>query len=490
MQTSERHVHAQSRWGHRSILSALLLAQIVGVMEISMTYAAVPSFYHLFGRSNHMVWLFTGFLLVAGVSASFLGSLGDAIGRRRVLIVVLILAGLGSVLGLFAAGLDAIIAGRMFQGVSIAITPLCAGLIREHMPEATVPRSVGLLVIAAHSISGVFFLLGGAVVDHLGWRWVFGLTALMTVVALFAVQVVLPVASRIGSSRTVGSLDWLGAFLFGASIAALLLTLSLSTSHGYLAPEVLLSGTIGLGLLALWIPHTLRHAGPLIDIRLLRSRQVAITLAIFTFLCMGTQQYPMIVLVLLQQPLATGAGFGLSATYAGATQIPAALAGVAAGMISGILAGRLGGRPVLLAGAVILGAGWTMFFFGQANLPLFFIGMLLVYAGVATVFTGTGVLLIQGVPQSRTSEVMGLSEVVRTIGNAFGAQFVTLVFVGRMVKDTGGGAFPDAHAYSIAIGAIALTCVVAVIAMILTPFQKELSMDGRPPDIGKSFSDA
>ena len=80
-------------------------------------------------------WIVTAFLLVAAASASLCSRLGDMFGRRRMLLGVLVVAGVGSLVSALATGVVGVILGRAIQGVSGAVLPLCFGLVRENLPR-------------------------------------------------------------------------------------------------------------------------------------------------------------------------------------------------------------------------------------------------------------------------------------------------------------------------------------------------------------------
>ena len=165
----------RSRW--LAILVVLVIAEITSAFEVGMMYGALATLMREFRDPVGTGWLITAFLLVGAVSAALCSRLGDLYGRKRLVLLMLACAATGSLIAAFATTLPWLIAGRAVQGFSAALLPLCIGLVREHLPAARVPVSIGWLAAMASFSAGFGILLGGWVVDHIGWRWIFWFSA-------------------------------------------------------------------------------------------------------------------------------------------------------------------------------------------------------------------------------------------------------------------------------------------------------------------------
>ena len=155
------------------ILLILVIAEITSAFEGSMVYAALPAMMRHYGDPAAVGWVVTGYLLVATATAAIGSRLGDLFGRSRLLGIALLLAMLGSVISAFADQLSIVVLGRVIQGASAAILPLCFGLVREHLPASHVPFGIGVLAATASVAAGAGMLLSGVIVDQLGWQWIF-----------------------------------------------------------------------------------------------------------------------------------------------------------------------------------------------------------------------------------------------------------------------------------------------------------------------------
>ena len=129
-------------------------------------------------------WILTAYLLSASVLTPILGRLGDMVGKRRILIIVLALLLVGAVLAALAPNLGVLIAARVIQGSAGAILPLSIGIVRDELPHSRVPATIGLLSAIFGIGAGVGIVAAGPIVQHLNWHWLFWLPAILIVVAL------------------------------------------------------------------------------------------------------------------------------------------------------------------------------------------------------------------------------------------------------------------------------------------------------------------
>jgi MFS family permease len=456
----------QSRRGF-ALLAALVLAEVVSATEATMIYGAMRVLTREFGDPIAVGWSITAFLLVAAGSAAVGSRLGDQYGRRRLLVICLALAGLGSVMSALSSGAAGVIAGRAVQGMAGAILPLCFGLVRQHLPADRVPFGVGVVAAAAFVSGGLGFVAGGLIVDHLHWSWIFIVGAATAAVAIPAVLACVPRdEARSGVREPV---DLLGVLLLLPAITAVLLAPTQAKSWGWGDVRVwaLLAG--GLVLLAMWVRHELRVAAPLIDVRLLGRRQLALANLAVVLLALGPMQSGLTMSSLLQQPVWTGAGLGLSATVAGLVQAPPMVLAVLIGPACGALALRKGARvPALLACTLLL-AGWAGLLLSHTGLTWVAAMALVKGIGLAAVFAAAPMLIVEASPAERTSETTGVSSVLRHMANAIGSQLVALMLASSTVSDAalGPARYPAPEAMTLTLSVI---CLLALASCAVTAF--------------------
>jgi MFS family permease len=339
----------------------LIAAEIVCSFESSMVYVVLAHVYRETGDPVHAGWLLTAFTLTSASSAAVCSRLGDMFGRKKVLVIMLGVAATGSGISAIASDLNVIILGRALQGASMAILPLAFGLLRENAPADKVPLGVGILGGVYTFGNGIGTLMAGLIVDNFHWQSIFILSAGLALLAISSSALMLP------GPRTPlvpGRIDVLGGVLFAPAVALLLLGFTFLNGGAWHDPEVFGCILGGLALLGIWTWHELRTSEPLISVRLLFDRRIALpNLAMFVF-ALGPMTLPLVFLPLLQQASWSGVGFDVSASVAGSIWL--ALCLFSSGMViaGGHLATRHGSRKIVLASLVAMALGFVALWLG------------------------------------------------------------------------------------------------------------------------------
>ena len=187
----------------------------------------------------------TGFLLSSSVLTPILGKLGDAHGMKRVLVWALVIFALASLGAALAPSLPVLIGFRVLQGVGAAVFPLSFGIIRDELPPEKVALGIGTVSSAFGVGGGVGLVLSGAILEHLGWQWLFVLGSLPALVAAALIHRWVPDSPR----RAAGRADWRGAALLSLALVTLLVALSEAAEWGWGSMRVLgLAGVVGVAV--------------------------------------------------------------------------------------------------------------------------------------------------------------------------------------------------------------------------------------------------
>ena len=450
------------------ILVPLVVAEIISSFEISMIYAALPTLMREFDDPAGVGWLITAYLLVGSVSAGLSSRLGDMFGRKRLVLAMLACSAAGSLISAFATGLGGLICGRALQGMSAALLPLAVGIVRERLSAARVPLAIGWLAAMASFGAGAGLVLGGLLVDHLGWRTMFWFGAVHGVVALVMVARLVP-PSVVQPLR--GKLDSLGGVLYAPAIALLLWAPSRIKAHGLADPVTLSAAAAGGLMLAWWCWHEWHHAEPLIDVRQIVSLSVGLPMGLMFLFGLGASQIMLVLMTLAQQPVWTGVGLGLSATAAGLIKLPSNFMGLFGAPWSGQLAARHGARRAAVIGATFIAMGWVGMTGWHSAVATMVAWAMVISFGGAMLMAAVPNLLVEVVSAERTSEFVGLSQVVRTLGTAIGTQIVSGLMASSMVRSDSqpAAAYPSAAAYLWTMGAITTVCALCWLLACLLP---------------------
>lgn len=453
-----------SRRGITLLLVALLAAEITAAFETAMIYAAMARIINSFGDPVKAGWLVTSYLLVAAAATAVVGRVGDVVGRKPVMIALLAIAAIGSIISALATDFWTLLAGRSVQGLAGAVLPLCFGIVRASLRPERVPLGAGIMVSGATMGTAAGLVIGGLIVDRIGWHGIFVASAILALLSLVLVALFVPRAAATGAREPI---DIIGGLLFVPAITGFLLYMSNGNRAGWGTPLQLVTLVGSAGLFGVWIRHSLTCAQPLIDIRLFRNRTILVANLITALFALSALQITLVFSVLLQAPVWTGIGLGVTATVAGLVKLPSNLASIAAGPLSGWLTGRIGGRVVLFWGGLVTATGWFLAL--AFNQDIWIVGAVLCVISFGTTMayaTAPNMVLVEA-PANRTSEATGMLTVVRTAFMAIGAQLVAVMLASDMAVQ-GSLRYPSRTATLLTIGSIGLVSLgTAVLAFAL-----------------------
>jgi EmrB/QacA subfamily drug resistance transporter len=409
--------------------------------------------------ASGVAWTLTGYLLAAAVFTPLFGRLGDMFGKRRLLVISLGFFTAGSVVAALGSSLGVTVAGRVLQGVGGGIFPLCFGIIRDEFPRERVGQSIGLISATLGIGGGLGLVIGGLLVDHASYHWIFWLSAAMSALAAVAVQLFI----HESPVRRPGKVDIRGAVVLGVGLVLPMVGIARANEWGWGSGRVLGLLAAGTIILVGWVRLQLRTEEPMADIATLRRPPVLVTNVATLLVGFGMFGSYILIPQLAEAPTSTGYGFGLSATAAGVLMLPSALAMLVVGPFSGILGAKMGNKVPLALGGLATGLGLVLmgFFHGSELEILVFntissIGVGLAYAAMPN-------LIVDAVPPEQTGQATGFNAVVRSIGSSLGSQVTAAILAGSVLASTD---LPSDAGYTAAYlvsGGIALAAVLAAV---------------------------
>lgn len=325
----------------RAIMIGLMLGMICNVFEMSVVGTAMPRVVATLGGFDLYNWVFSAFMLTSTVTLPIFGKLGDQFGRKWVYIGGLIVFLLGSGLCGFARSMEFLIFARAVQGLGAgAMFPSTMAIVGEIFSPAERGRAAsyfGPLFLMGGLLGPI---LGGFIVDYLGWRWVFFASLPFGLATLAVMFFVMPPSPRHGGHPY---LDVIGAgLLIAATTPLLLVTKYLDEGMAWSSP--LVAGLIAFSLTctALFILQESRAPSPIMPLSMLRMPVFRV--------CAATEFLESCVLMSanMMLPVMAQGVLGLSASATGALMTPYMFVVVGANMATGQLITKLG-RYRLLA---------------------------------------------------------------------------------------------------------------------------------------------
>ena len=442
----------------------LSLCGMVSALQFTLVIPLLPEFPRLLDISaSDSSWLVTATLLTAAVGTPIIARMADMYGKRRMLLVSLGAMILGSVICALEVSFVTMIVGRALQGFGAALIAVGISILRDKLPPERIGTAVALMSATMGIGSALGLPLAGVLSDWLGWHsifWFGAVTGAVLVVALLVVVEESPV-------RTPGRFDVAGAVVLSAALVCLLLPISKGSAWGWGEPRVVGLLVASLLLLAVWVPLELRVNQPMVDLRTSAQRPVLMTNLASVFAGMAMFVNMLVTVQVLQQPVATGAGFGLGVTAAGLAMVPSGLAMVAMSPIAGWSLARWGGRAVLLVGAGLMGLTYVGRVFYADSVTAVVIGSTLVGIGTALAFAAMPTLIMSSVPITETASANGLNSLVRSIGTSLASTLVAAIMASYTVE-VGGTYFATQGAFRavLVLGAVAAAICVALAGLI------------------------
>lgn len=396
-------------------------------------------------------WVATAYLLAMAVAVPLTGWSVERFGAKTMWMSALAVFVVASMLCGLAWSIESLIVFRVVQGLAGGmILPLAQTILAQAAGPSRFGRVMALVAIPGQLAPIIGPILGGALIDGAGWRWVFYVNVPVVGLALLLAWRGMP------SGRPAGRpvLDVIGLVLLSPGLAALVYGLS-QVGQGAGSAGSLASLVIGMTLVAAFTWHALRaRIVPLLDLRLFGIRSYTLV-AVLTFLSGASIFGPMFLLPLYYQRVD-----GLSAAQTGLMLSPQGLGTALSLLIAGRLNDRVGTRPVVLAGlAVTVIATIPFTRSGTGDLvqiiTLLVRGMGLGAAGIA-MMAGA----YQGLRRDQIPGATGLTSVIQRIGGSFGTA-VLAVILQRVSADATtphalAGAFGDTFWWTVGFALIAL----------------------------------
>src|SRR6266851_5042544 len=259
------------RWWALVAIAASVL--VVG-LDLTVLNLALPTIAtDLHASTSDLQWISDAYSLVLAAAMLPAGLLGDRLGRKKVLLVALILFGASSAACAYAANTGELITARAVLGIgAAAIFPLSLSVIPVLFAPEERQRAIALMASATFISFPIGPIVGGYLLDHFWWGWVFLINVPVVVLALAAVALLIP-ESRSSKRPTV---DYAGLVISSAGLTALTYGLIKAGQDGWGDVIALVTMAAGAALLAgfVWLERRIAAAGtrsPLIDLPLFRS---------------------------------------------------------------------------------------------------------------------------------------------------------------------------------------------------------------------------
>ncbi|WP_144630111.1 MFS transporter [Arthrobacter woluwensis] len=336
----------------RLILWITILASFVSFLDGSVINVALPAIDREFGGGlATQQWVVDAYLITLGALILLAGSLSDVLGRILILRIGLIGFGVTSLVCAFAPTAEVLIVGRGFQGAAAALlVPSSLALITANFSGPDRAKAIGHWTAGTTVAFIAGPILGGVLVDTVGWRSVFWINVLPIAVTLYLLAVLGMKDTRAQGVR----IDYAGAVLCVLGLGGPVYALIEQGNLGWGSPGIWIPFVVGVLCLVgfLWRQATAKQ--PLMPLSLFTVRNFGVGNIATTFIYAALSIGGLIVVLFLQQVA------GFPATFAALATLPISILNIALSSWFGSLAGRFGPRWFMALGPILGGAGYLL----------------------------------------------------------------------------------------------------------------------------------
>ena len=504
-------------WKMLAILSCI--ATMVMYAE-TMLIPAIPDlighFHVSYGMSS---WILTSYLIAGAVMTPIAGKLSDIYGRKKILLIIMVIYAIGVSMAGFASDIYFMIFARAIQGVGMSMFPIAFGMIRDQFPREKI--SIGQGVITSMFASGavIGLTVGGIIVQDYGWQNTFFTIIPIAIALLLIIWRFIHVTdikeedqsqkrsrilegenvskTRNGNdkrtfSKASNQIDIKGAIALAITVTSFLLVLTLlETSGSNLHAASIANGNansndnlpsnansssnilpfliIGIIALVFFVIIERREKYPLVDFRLMLNKSILpanlIIMLVGFSMFMVFQTVP--ILVRNPEPV----GFGEDAISAGRVQLPFAIVLLIFGPTSGFIVSKLGSlRPIIL-GTFITTAGFMGLLMFHSTELLVSVNLGILSTGLSLTSVGAINVIILSTPRQFSGISLGMTSLMRIVGASIGPALAgmymqtnqTLLNVNGIINY-----FPSSISFElIFLSAVIVSVISIVLAIIL-----------------------
>ncbi|MER7684729.1 MFS transporter [Streptomyces sp. NPDC097610] len=413
-----------------AILITLSLGFFMTLLDLTIVNIAIPDMgQDLDASLDEILWVVNAYTLALAVLMITAGRLGDLRGKRNLFLAGVAVFTLASLACGLAQHPAQLIAFRAVQGLGAALLmPQTLSIIAEVFPADRRGAAMGIWGVVAGVSGALGPIIGGALITHLDWRWIFFVNLPLGVVVLGLAAAVIP-----GSRRTVRHrFDTLGVLLASGTLFCLAFGLTEGQRYDWNAWIWSLFGAAAL-LFAAFLGHERGQQGhdPLVPFSLFKDRNFTLINFVGVTVSFGIVGMFLPLTIYLQSVL------GFSALKSGLVLLPLALGSFVMAGPAGVLADKIGGKFILMTGllawtaalvwivaAADVGSSWTAVAF-----PLFLAGL-----GAGCTFAPMATEVMRNVPAKLSGAASGVNNALRQVGSVLAGAVVGAVLQAQLAS--------------------------------------------------------
>jgi EmrB/QacA subfamily drug resistance transporter len=446
----------------RMVLATTILASSLAFIDGSVINVGLPAIGRSLGADGAgLSWVVNGYLLPLSALLLLGGAAGDRFGKRRVLLLGVMLFALASLLCAFAPTLPLLVDGRILQGMGAALLmPNSLAILGTHFEGEARGRAIGIWAAVGAAAGALGPLLGGWLIDVVGWRAIFFINLPLAAAALYLGMRYLHEEAAM-AAQPGARLDLPGAALASAGLAGLTWGLTVASSGaGFSWPPLLAIVAGAVALLAFLRVEQRAGEHAMLPLSLFGSHSFS-GLNLMTFLLYGA-----LGALLLLVPFVLIEFDHYSASGAGAALLPLPVVIALASSTMGRIAGRIGARLPLTVGPVVVAAGFLLAMrigngsYWTTTLP----SMLVIAVGMAIAVAPLTTAVLSSVDAGHSGVASGFNSAVARAGGLF-----TTALLGVVLASHGDALLHSFHIAALACAVTALASAACAFIWIADP---------------------
>jgi MFS family permease len=476
----------------------------------TMLLPAIPDIIKDF-KTNYSTssWTLSGYLITAAVSTPIIGKLSDIYGKKKILMIVLLIFGVAIFLGGFINNISFLIFTRIMQGIGLSVFTVSLSIIRTEFPEKRYGITQTIVSCSHATGSALGVVIGGYMIHYFGWHFTF-ISLIPVVILIFSVLKLLlhlkgdqeqqkeqlkkyvvkhtadikkdandndidnfvnpdnnTNANAATTTKIIGHLDIKGSITLAVTVAVFLITLSYlntatnNNNPSTMAIPIVLIAT-GIISLLIFIKVERKAASPLINFKLMGSKTVLSVNVMFIVLETAKMMVYLTIPILIRAP--SPLGFSGNAIEAGMIQNTFMLTFLVVAPFIGFIIDKYGNMKPLLVGAALSVVGYSGMYVLYTSESGVVTNLAIISAGVALISSAGWNILLRSTPLQFTGVAVGMTLVLDFIGMSIGPVLAAMYLQSHQVFIFGRGySFPSSDAYNLVFMTAALLSVILIV---------------------------
>ena len=422
-----------------AVLALVCFATFMSALDSSIVNVAYPTLTVALHTSVAAIgWVGVSFLLARATLLTVFGRLSDMVGHKRIYMAGFAVFMVGSALSGLSGSVTMLIVFRCVQAVGAAmLTANSLAIVALEYPRSLMGTAIGMFETSVSVALGVGPVLGGLLIQGVGWRSIFYVNVPIAAVALLLAGRILPPMPGASEGE---AFDWAGAATFAAGMVSLLLGIDLAPDYGWGSAGVLLPMALGIACLLAFGAIERRARHPMTDLTLFQNRTFTAANLAKIFSYMAT------FVVTFGLPFYLEDLLGYSPAHVGLALLPIPLGMGLGSLLGGPLSDRIGSRVLAPVGLVMAALG--AFALARAQpaqgyAPLL-VAMAVLEFGAGLFVSPNDGLIMRSAPSERSGQASGILALTRSLGMIFGITFAATAFQAFVGNALGAAAVPIA----------------------------------------------